>query len=500
MSSAFFKHTPESALTDNFPKFPSEGKNYTVYIPQGKAGRLDRNSISLGFDGLYTEGISTCNILITLTKNIIELAHIDYITAAHLENLIGSMENLSDPACEIILIARENLGQLIEPKLIQYLQEFLGKTVALYRMTTENGARVSFDKNTSNIFHPQIKFYTFENQTEIHFLHHPQEQEFLAIQKIEQIIGLIEIKLSGLRPPKKVFIFDKKFWQMIDERELTIENSHPLTQEELNYFSNSDTLIDITNKIFGLANLAEKFGIPTAKHNLENIGSDIAFYLEGYLNQYNPQVLYKRNMLDFFDFYSAETSEDIAFKSKALTCLKSSENPFSEYNELLNMYAKTTGSSEFKRLVLGSVTFPDHYKRRLVEQERAQTRITEIQLAQTHYTTAKQNYDAGNYNAANTLALEALKTFSYHCTNDSPKLRNVYALLGYCLFKSKDFAQAKLFLEVAISLMQPNQKGYSKEKYQTLINTLQTCEENLEVTDSTQVLMNAQFFNPTPTR
>jgi hypothetical protein len=185
-------------------------------------------------------------------------------------------------------------------------------------------------------------------------------------------------------------------------------------------------------------------------------------------------------MIDFLTYYSATTSEDISFKLAALTCLKKSGDVFAEYNELRDSYSKTIGSSEFKQLVLEARTYAQHYKDRLVYQERAQISATEIQKAQTKYTTANQKFGAKDYDAAENLSLDALKTFSCHCTKDSPKLRNIYALLGYYFFKRQNFVQAKLFLEAAISLTQPDQKGYSKEKYQSMVNSLQTCNEALK--------------------
>jgi hypothetical protein len=389
------------------------------------------------------------------------------------------METLGDPTSEILVINREGHGHLIEASLVVYLNQFHQRTITtIYRMNTEDGIRVSFNKSTSNTVHPQICFYPIGHPPEIALLHHPQEQAFVAVQKIEQIIGLREIHLYGLRPSKKIFAFDKRFWEVIEERELRIDDSHEMTQEDLGFFSADDTNIAIANKVWGLTKLAEKFGIPSMGDDPKNFSGDIAFYLEGYLNQYSPQIIYKRNMIDFFNYYSAITPEDIAFKSKALTCLQNSEDPFTEYNILLDIYSRTAENTEFKGLVVGTKMFPKHYKERVIEQERIQTHKTEIQRAHALYEIATQNYKDKSYDAAKNLSLDTLKIFSYHCTSDSSKLRNAYALVGYCFFKSQDFAQAKFFLEIAISLIQPNQK-FSKEKHQSLINTLQECVEKL---------------------
>jgi hypothetical protein len=299
MTTAFFTKTPAKETTTDSPtklaavESTSEGKNYTIYVPQGRGGRLDGDSISLGFDGLYTDGISTCNILITLSESKIELVHFDNNTVGHLEHYGNSMQNLSNPNSEIILITRESsAGRIIEGLLTQYIKQKRGLTFTHYRMTTEDGIRVSFDKSSSNTFHPQICFYPIGQQTEAALLHHPQEQPLVAVQKLEQIIGVREKKLRGLSRPKKLFIFDCKFWETIDSQELEIANSHPITQEELNFFNTSDTVIEVASKLSGLINSAEEFGIPSMDIAPKDLGLYLAYYLEGYLNQYEPQMLF----------------------------------------------------------------------------------------------------------------------------------------------------------------------------------------------------------------
>lgn len=95
----------------------------TIYVPQGYCARLTTATKSYGIGGLYTDGISTCNILACISNDRIVLAHIDNQTLFFWNNnLKQEIEDIKDLR-EIVIISREN-ETLVKHELIKLINSF----------------------------------------------------------------------------------------------------------------------------------------------------------------------------------------------------------------------------------------------------------------------------------------------------------------------------------------------------------------------------------------
>ncbi len=100
-----------------------------IHVPQGRSGRLVRLSSEVGIKGLYTYGISCCNILLVIGQDKISLMHLD--TQTHQDTLKAEFDWVNEPD-EIILMFREEFKPVVTDLLIYRLNQMqLGKSLVL---------------------------------------------------------------------------------------------------------------------------------------------------------------------------------------------------------------------------------------------------------------------------------------------------------------------------------------------------------------------------------
>src|SRR5690606_8952205 len=128
---------------------------------------------------------------------------------------------------------------------------------------------------------PRVEKFPY-GQTPQNLLHHPQEQKFLAVQKIEQIIGLRAKQQTKKFRNKQLRIFDGCAWETLEDWHFFIDTSHALTKKEMKSFTKDNPYITLN------INLRELIG--EVKKTIPFIGEfndmHVTFYLEDYLNNF----------------------------------------------------------------------------------------------------------------------------------------------------------------------------------------------------------------------
>jgi len=257
-----------------------------------------QDSIMLSYDisGLFTDGFSSCNILAVISIDKLILMHID-------TDMLGSTKMLEQMQREIewvdtsreVIVAFRNVeggGRNVNMTLLTYfaLHMPLVRMVEKEIDNDTHGLCLSFNTQKPSDIHPNIEKFPFQVRPE-GLIHHPQERRFLAVQKIEQVIGQEEKLLSGLTKNKQFCLFNGG-WESLGEAELKVDITHPITRTEMLLFTKNDTYIEIIQLLRMFMN---KSVVPY-RGDRYTAAIFMAPYFEDYLNNYNYGMLFKRNL------------------------------------------------------------------------------------------------------------------------------------------------------------------------------------------------------------
>lgn len=342
-----------------------------IHIPQGRGGRLMKAKEATA---LYTWGFSSCNIIAVIGTEKLVLIHADTLTDpdAIKDEILWVGED-----SEVVFIFREKfrkaLAEVLLPKLKRLLPE---KKINVKKMDdAHDGVLVSFHMYSDSDLNPHVKKFPCSQHPQRLF-RHEKEQTFLAVQKIEQLVGLNARIYTGKTLRKRFIIFNGNNWEAISEGELKIFDSHPATKEELNFFSAADSYFTLMHKLAGLAESLK--GRIQYGEELKDIVMPIAFYLEGYLNNYNPLLLLKRNLLHLLDkkddgsIFSIEkpvTREDNNVCEHLNVVLRKPQVMPEEVQNIFYAYREKAPENPFKKqLVEEFNTFYQHYQDRMIYQ------------------------------------------------------------------------------------------------------------------------------------
>lgn len=394
--------------------------------------------------GLYTDGFSTCNILILFNKAIgsVELAHIDASIALRIEQV--QEQSSLDDATEIVLISREDKGKKIRDTLVDYLKaKYPAKTVTVKMADmSESGVQASSVKKDGTFQLVIEKFSPSSAPNNI--LHHPDEQKFLAVQKIEQIIGRRAKITSRTSLVRRLCIFDGICWEHMESLDFKIDESHSITQQEMSRFSESDSCDVVVKKLAEILQLTEKEGAaPSFQEDLESFLMEVAGYFENYLNNYDYDLLLRRSN------ESILSTSDRSTPDKAHVA-----------NEFL----------------------VSNYLTRELYKKFEQTKEEKIGAAKAANKYAIEAYQNKQYVAAGHLFFSILKTLTYYCVKSDPLLAVAYYNLGRTFFREDNYRQSHFFLKTAALLR--SQKYFSSQKgnaaeLKKVESALQECESKL---------------------
>ncbi|KIE04220.1 hypothetical protein NF27_IV00070 [Candidatus Jidaibacter acanthamoeba] len=425
----------------------------TIYVPQGYCARLIPTSESYDIGGLYTDGFSTCNILACISEEEVILAHVDNLTLMFWNENLGQAIKQIKNLKEIIIISRENEKHVNEA-LISFIN-FIGFQSLIVKKEVDinhGGIYISFNKQNDSDIHPNITKYP-RSREGLELIHHPQEQQIEAVQKIHQIVGM-NAKFNAQNMPKKKFlIFDGQAWEPMDKVELTIDTSNQITKEEMNFISKEAPFIEVAGRLIGIAeSIKNKVQIITPPKELS---MQVAFYMEGYLNQYNHSLLFKRNLKEIIDNITAkpQTKEDRRLKKNLNTILIKDNDIFSEVNNLCKSYKENAPDNQFKTYI--TIDIKDLSEMYLKRKYYHDLKQLYQEFQETALRLNKEGFDcyqAKNFSRATQLFRSAIKYFTYCSSKDNPKLASVYYSCGRSHQQLGEYDEAKFFLNTSLTL------------------------------------------------
>jgi hypothetical protein len=292
---------------------------------------------------------------------------------------------------------------------------------------------------------------------------HPQEQSFLAVQKVEQLIGVRNLNVTKRFVVKKVCIFDSFLWCHMDPSDLKVRQDDARTQEEMAQFSSEDDYIFLVRKLSRILAQAKKEGIVMAESE-SAMAIDVAVFLEGYLHKFDADQLLRKNMGTLLDpkaptsllKLSQPASDEDKEILVQLTDLGSNvaEDYSSQCDAAMSVYKAQAPQTEFKKKLTDNwKNYRRHYEERYFYRKAAEANSERIQDAKSIVTKGIKHMREGNYPAAKNLFTQALHYIILSCDMSNKLL--VTALFNYARAHQKtgELDMALPSMEKALNLV-----------------------------------------------
>ncbi|KIE04096.1 hypothetical protein NF27_JN00020 [Candidatus Jidaibacter acanthamoeba] len=428
----------------------------TVYVPQGNCARFIHDITSkYDIDGLYTDDFSTCSILVCISKDFSRmiLAHLDtHVTFDQLKediDYVGEFES-------IVIISRDQ-GKYVKDNWVRFIEEKLRYKV--YQLEITNDIQGIYISPTSNNFKildvkvPNIKTCTRNN---LELIHHPQEQQILAVRHIGDIVGKrAMMKLGGtpIDQKKQYLIFDGQAWQPLSEKETEVNDNHTLTKQEMRVLTPQKSYVALASELNAIGRSFNQH-LKTV-NSLEDVVLITTSYLEEYLHNYNHPYLFKRNLKERINFENnvPQTLEDKSFKAKLNLTLNREEDSFLEIQDLFNSYIKNAPDTEYKtRNMEYNTLFSDAYLRRKYYYDLKQNYKEIENQATTLNEQAVEGYKNNKFQSAADLFFKAIQLYTCCSLKNDPKLATLYYNCGKSFQQLSKYEEAKFFLNTSLIL------------------------------------------------
>lgn len=433
-----------------------------VYVPQGYAAKYVKSTAALDIQGLYADGFSSCNIIAYISNNTLLLAHIDFQTLPNLQKIKESIQSLANPNGELVLIFRNDTGEHLKDPISEYFKNTMPhQMVTKIELADEkrDGIYISFNADSENQLHPNIKIFP-SGERPNGLIHHPEERQFLSVQKIEQMVGLRARVTTGRSREKKLFIFDGVAWEHLTDAELKVDESHALTREEMEKFRAESTHVLIAGRLAGLVtHINEMPNIPVSiLGELKDNTLPVSPYIEDYVHNYNHELCLKINLKNILSNQytnSLSCSEsDRKFKEAFKKLLNKSRNLFIETVQLIDSYTQEPSDSEFKTQFLDEYrTISRHYRERKYYDDLTKRYLAARNNALEAMTpVATKSFQDKDYQKARMLFAQVVQDLTSVCFRDDPCLATAYYNYGRSLFFLERYQASEDALTTCLAL------------------------------------------------
>lgn len=470
-----------------------------IHVPQGKCVRFTQETKEyLGFEGLYTAGISTCNILVFWSENKVSLMHLDGKGG----DILPELEWVGEPN-KISLISRKNQGSLLRDQIIQLLQKTLpDQQIGQEELAdNEDGIIVYLPKLRGENLDIIFRYIPREEKLK-NIVRHPLEEKFQAVQKIEQVIGLRAIQLTKKMKYRTQVIFDGICWQPMSEGDLTIDMRHPATKAEMKTLTSNDPLVISAGKLAGIIQAYAGSGVLPHEGDMYETSLNVAFYLESYLNDFNhAEQIFIKNIKNLVtdEFHQPKSNQDKAFQNKLVQMVNEKKMTVEALSEVAESFQKQAPETDFKRLFLKEFNdFKKQYCERMEYKKVGNMKEDFYQsLAQKTQVAIAHSKDE-RYKDAAEIFLQIIKDATRYFLADKPELSTVYYNYGRSLYNQGDYNQSYFFLETALNLAKkyPHKDSINKEK---VVSALNQCHGRRELPLSAASIFASPLTNTSTT-
>lgn len=462
-----------------------------IHVPEGRSGRLIKQSKNYGINGLYTDGFSSCCILSVIAQNKIVLMHLDQQLDP--DAVAAEIQWVDEPR-EVLLMFRELHTQAVATPLMRELHHLLPTQIITLKKVEDEvqGISVSFDTQEGNKVHKQIKVY-HDGQHPAQLSRHPQEQGFDAVQKISQLIGVRARVRTGIVAKKQLTIFDGLFWQPLADKEFRIDSSNPLTKEELALLNPKDSCLKLMEKLIQIVSMIQKIYPMKSVEPIHCL--KVAFYLEGYFNKFCALECLKNNLLQYINdttaptsCYKPNSSADKEFCSELKKLLLQPETTINEITKIIDSYEENSPETQIKMQFIAEYTefYLANYNERMSYTTQQENHQQMFQSAKRYSQKANQLYRSGQFDAAASLFKDALTLSISCCLKNNKCLATTFYNVGRSLFRGSEYLEAKPYLQYALYLRNSNDQSTPSEidKVQSALNE---CVKKIDLADCSKI-------------
>ncbi len=220
-------------------------------------------------------------------------------------------------------------------------------------------------------------------------------------------------------------------------------------------FSTNTLHIEIAGNLAGIVRESARSGIETLA-SAEEIGMEVAKYLEGYLNNYRYELLFKRNLRDAINSEEINGDQSLPsdknFQKKLNAILSKQKTMFEDIKTLVDEYVAMPSSAFKEQFMSEYGTLRRHYREREYYEKLRQESVRIKKEVSKMRDTVLERYQQERYEEAVTYCLMSLEKLTHVCLKSDPELAKAYYNLGKCLFKTKKYEKAIFSLDISLTL------------------------------------------------
>ncbi len=458
-----------------------------IHIPQGTSGILIEGQSNQALSGLFTSGFSTCNIVAFISQGRIALLHFDWYTELSTINDI-LMKMGSTPKVHII---HRDTGRMIKEKITLHLQKNHSHLKPEFQSIpdTLDGICLFLKPQVENNTNSQIKilptkgkhvsFISIEDLPNSILVRHPQEREFLAVRKMEQLIG-VKARHATLLPNHKYklstqivnkgrsinpHIYDGQHWlPMITESRL--DETHPMTKEEIDFMrQNNKCYVALISAIGGIVQSNGGF----YQEDIKDAASSIGFWAEDYLRKeisMSEEQLLRRNLQDALTARrnDAKTGGEREFIAAFQVLLQENASPTKLQKCIETLKTSIDGKNFAYYMCDEFKTAFGHYLDRQIYIDYQLLLARKIKASNQAYEQGLTAIREMKYDAGIELFKESLKLAHETLFKGDMKFIDIHYRLALCYFKINQLANARHELICCESLIDGNaSKNFQKQ-------------------------------------
>lgn len=467
--------TPEEVKLDSSSwaqelKSLREAKSFIVYVPQGQSGRIYLSTLDYGVSGLYTDSFSTCNIIIGVdqSKSMCVLIHADIAAIQDIDQIRNELSSLGDDP-KVWMYFRQKYDMQQWQECLKKLKQFKIQRIPV--APEQDGIFINYSNEKISVT------MCGESKLPLPLIHHPQEHRLLSVRKIEQIIGIHAKQSQKSLTRKYLNIYDKRYWEAF-HTEFFIDQSHHLTKKELALFENSDDILQISSKLNSIVeNLKHKKILVC--DDIKNMVTDVSFYLQNYLSDFNAKLILKRNLgnllnvehpANIYELEKDASPEDKKFCDKLFQLTQNHDDNIVQIHQEVITYRTPKPGKKLTKFVITLLQnydgFYQAYERWMKYHVCLQFYKEKLVSVRHKFQTAERLYDEKKYESAANLYKEFLKECAPFCEKNDNDIRKGYFKCGMCFLNLNKPKDADFFINSSKALLNLVKTPSSHEKLQ----------------------------------
>ncbi len=275
-----------------FGAAPSILHDLSLYksIPQGRCGLASPLQDAV----LHTESFTTCHVIVCCNSQTQQgaLIHFDCHLLAYFGEVVSVIDKVAPDLVKLFYKPSHVPRSALHANLHAAFAQFLPHCKLEWVAVGDEVEGVAFNPTAGTCFVKEVLEFSPLVSC------HPLNRKYVVIRAIEVFVGKRAVRETGLVTKRQFVLYDGTQWvKSQNASEFSIDDSHPLTKEDLSFFSRDDSIFKLFKNRERIMNLC---GLPAQDRGELFKSCSFALHcLEDYLCNFEPnaQQIFIRNML-----------------------------------------------------------------------------------------------------------------------------------------------------------------------------------------------------------